>query len=240
MGLNHILDGFTANLPAAFISLWPLWALFAVVFLVQIIPARIRQQCLARAGLPEIDQMSGREFEKRLEVLFRALGYQVDHTGQAGDYGADLVISKAGVRTVVQAKRWKKSVGVEAIQQAVAAKTMYHATAAMVVTNNRFTAQAQTLAESNGVELWDRQRLADKLLSVQGASRSTSETATPPQPTQAAAPPSPTPSTQVPICPRCNTEMVLRTTRRGANIGKQFYGCPNYPRCNAIVQMAGN
>jgi restriction system protein len=240
MGFNHVFDKMAEGLPGAFISLWPLWALFAVILLIQIIPARIRQQRLARAGMPEIDQMSGQDFEKRLEVLFRALGYHVDHTGQAGDYGADLVISKAGVRTIVQAKRWKKSVGVDAIQQAVAAKSMYQATAAMVVTNNWFTAQARTLAQSNGVELWDRQQLADKLLSVQRTSRTSATVSTPTAPPQLAAATSPALPVQAPVCPKCNLEMVLRTARQGVNTGKQFYGCPNYPGCRSIVQIASN
>lgn len=33
------------------------------------------------------------------------------------------------------------------------------------------------------------------------------------------------------ICPRCNSELVLRTARRGSNAGNQFYGCSGFPRC---------
>ena len=38
-----------------------------------------------------------------------------------------------------------------------------------------------------------------------------------------------------PSCPRCGVEMVLRTAKGGANRGKQFYGCPNYPKCREIA-----
>ncbi len=38
-----------------------------------------------------------------------------------------------------------------------------------------------------------------------------------------------------PACPRCGTEMVLRKARKGANAGKPFWGCPNFPKCRAIV-----
>jgi transposase-like protein len=34
-----------------------------------------------------------------------------------------------------------------------------------------------------------------------------------------------------PVCPRCGSEMRLRTARRGKNAGSQFYGCSTYPRC---------
>ncbi len=37
-------------------------------------------------------------------------------------------------------------------------------------------------------------------------------------------------------CPRCEAEMVLRTAKRGANAGKQFWGCSNYPKCREVKQ----
>jgi len=37
-----------------------------------------------------------------------------------------------------------------------------------------------------------------------------------------------------PLCPNCGSEMVLRTAKSGANQGKQFWGCSNYPRCHGI------
>ena len=35
----------------------------------------------------------------------------------------------------------------------------------------------------------------------------------------------------VPSCPACGAEMVLRTARKGANVGNQFWGCSRYPAC---------
>lgn len=35
-------------------------------------------------------------------------------------------------------------------------------------------------------------------------------------------------------CPLCGGTLVLRTAKKGANVGKQFYGCENYPRCKYI------
>lgn len=32
-------------------------------------------------------------------------------------------------------------------------------------------------------------------------------------------------------CPKCGEEMVLRTARRGANAGNQFWGCSAFPKC---------
>lgn len=43
---------------------------------------------------------------------------------------------------------------------------------------------------------------------------------------------------KAPKCPRCNTVMVLRTARKGRNRGNQFYGCANYPRCKATIDLS--
>jgi hypothetical protein len=39
------------------------------------------------------------------------------------------------------------------------------------------------------------------------------------------------------VCPRCGAPMVLRTAKRGARAGKQFFGCSNYPHCRGIVNL---
>jgi restriction system protein len=111
--------------------------------------------------------MSGLKFEEYLRALFRKLGYKVIKTRHVGDYGGDLVVVKNGVRTLVQAKRYNKKVGLDAIQQAVAAKPHYNCRQAMVVTNSYFTNQAFTLARSNYVKLWNRNRLVNVILNSQ-------------------------------------------------------------------------
>ncbi len=110
--------------------------------------------------------MSGTEFEHFLGVVFRQYGYHIEHTGKSGDYGADLVIKKAQIRTVIQAKRYTKNVGVRAIQEAVAAKKVYHCEGAIVITNSHYTKQAQVLAKANHVVLWDRERLLNVMLQM--------------------------------------------------------------------------
>jgi len=34
-----------------------------------------------------------------------------------------------------------------------------------------------------------------------------------------------------PFCPLCGKAMVMRTARRGQNVGNKFWGCPDYPGC---------
>ncbi|MEC5425874.1 DUF2726 domain-containing protein [Virgibacillus sp. C22-A2] len=39
----------------------------------------------------------------------------------------------------------------------------------------------------------------------------------------------------VPECKKCGVPMVKRQAKKGANKGKVFYGCPNYPKCREVV-----
>jgi hypothetical protein len=40
-----------------------------------------------------------------------------------------------------------------------------------------------------------------------------------------------------PRCPKCGSEMVLRTAKRGDNQGGKFWGCSKYPECRGIIKM---
>jgi hypothetical protein len=61
---------------------------------------------------------------------------------------------------------------------------------------------------------------------------STSNTAAVPQPTS---PQVSKPIASAPACPKCGVPMVVRTAKRGKSQGRQFYGCPNYPRCREVL-----
>ncbi|WP_394795085.1 restriction endonuclease [Armatimonas sp.] len=114
--------------------------------------------------------MDGKTFEERLALLFTGQGYTVELTPYRGDWGADLIIRRDQTKTVVQAKRYKQSVGVRAVQEAFAAKAKYKCSEAMVVTNSTFTKQAIELARANKVTLMDREQLVAQLLKQKGAS----------------------------------------------------------------------
>ncbi len=46
-----------------------------------------------------------------------------------------------------------------------------------------------------------------------------------------------TPHEKTPVCPKCSAAMVVRTTKSGANTGKQFWGCIKYPGCRGTVAV---
>lgn len=118
------------------------------------------------SGIDEIDIMTGKQFEIFLSVYYRKLGYDVTVTPSTQDYGADLILRKNGIKTIVQAKRSKTPVSVRAVQEIVGAIKYYKADKALVITNNRFTENACNLARYNKVELWDRKKLIDFIVHV--------------------------------------------------------------------------
>lgn len=107
----------------------------------------------------QIDQLTGIEFEVLLKELFEKMGYNVSLTKKSYDFGADLVISKKGKSSIVQAKCFAGTVGAKAIQEVVAAKKHYKTEDALAVTNRKFSKEAETLALENNVKLIERDML---------------------------------------------------------------------------------
>lgn len=46
------------------------------------------------------------------------------------------------------------------------------------------------------------------------------------------------PKPAAPVCPQCGQPMALRTARKGANAGAQFWGCSAYPDCRGTRPLA--
>lgn len=169
----------------------------------------MKRKRLLDSGIYIVDKMSGDQFEEFLLAHFEALGYSGYVTRGSQDYGADVVIKKNGVITVVQAKRWMQKVSVDAVQQITAAVNHYKAHKALVITNNYFTGNAFKLANSNRVELWDRNKLIEKLierkLSPDAALAIEAEKDT---------------------CPVCGKNLIERNGKKGC-----FLGCSGFPQC---------
>ncbi|MGE5485304.1 MAG: restriction endonuclease [Ignavibacteriales bacterium] len=153
------------------LALWPAWLLVGAFILVEFLMVRIEQWTeqwidgarFARAGLKDIKRMSGEDFEKYLEHLFRGVGYGVERTPYQGDYGVDLVLTTPkGRRIAVQAKRWKgKKVRVDAVQQVVGGAAHYGCHETIVVATSGYTEQARNLARSNNTRLLGLRELGE-------------------------------------------------------------------------------
>ena len=118
------------------------------------------QQRFGETSLRQIDALDGVAFEGYLAGLLRERGYVVEITPASGDFGADLILSRNGERTAVQAKRWRDRVGVAGVQEAIAGRDYYRCDSGWVITTSGFTAQANELAAKARITLIDRTALA--------------------------------------------------------------------------------
>lgn len=111
--------------------------------------------------IDEIDEMTGEEFELFTAAVLRGCGFVIEEmTKTTGDYGADIIVSFDQIRIAVQCKRYRHPVGIKAVQEVISAMKHYDCEEAIVITNNYFTKQAETLAEDHEVvSLWDRNKL---------------------------------------------------------------------------------
>ncbi len=102
--------------------------------------------------------MTGKQYEQHVASKMRwHLYFFVRVSGKPGDYGADIFARTLFLeKVVVQCKCYHRPVGVQAVQQAIAAKQYYSAGKAVVATNSTFTRNARKLARKCGVELWER------------------------------------------------------------------------------------
>lgn len=181
-----------------------------------------RQKRIVSSGIDTIDNMSGEEFEELLLEHFRNLGYKGHLTPVTEDYGADLVLEKDGRKIVVQAKRWRGTVGIEAVQQIIGAIKYYNADKGMVITNSVFTENAYELADSNGIELWDRKKLIELMRKSNGGeiARNINERNGSAQVMNEVS------ATSNQKCPWCGRDLVLRNGKHG-----KFWGCSGFPKC---------
>jgi restriction system protein len=167
-----------------------------------------------------LNDMSWQQFEALVGEAFRRKGYTVAETGGGGaDGGVDLVLRREGETFLVQCKQWKAyKVGVTTVRELYGVMAAKGANGGFVVTSGVFTDEARAFAVGRNIELMDGEALHVLIrgVSVPGKVASTSPAAT---------------TTSVPACPVCQSAMVKRTAKRGANSGNAFWGCSRYPGC---------
>ncbi|MDP5276144.1 restriction endonuclease [Chengkuizengella axinellae] len=192
----------------------------AVIISILVIKHKKKVDRLKRSGIHDMDKMDGHQFEHYLSHLFKSQGYSVQVTSASGDYGADLVLKKDNRKIVVQAKRYSKNIGIEAIQQVHSSMKYYQADEAWVISNRFYTKPAMNLAKANQVQLFTRQELIDMILKINPDAI--------PRPSQILE--------QVQYeekkCNKCGHNMIIRKGPRG-----EFYGCSTFPKCRNVVSI---
>lgn len=115
-----------------------------------------------RYTLAQLDEMNGHEFEYAVaDLLFHNGWRNVEVTQGSGDYGVDVLARRKNMRYGIQCKRYKGSIGVKAVQEAISGTDFYHRDIAAVITNSTYTKQAVKLAQTSGVRLFGRDFLEE-------------------------------------------------------------------------------
>lgn len=107
------------------------------------------------------------DFERYVAKLLEHRGFNAAVTKASGDYGVDILAEKSDVKYAVQVKRQSNPVSRRAVSDAVAGKTAFGCSGAMVVTNAYFTKEASKFAAKTGCELVGRDILTNWILDFQ-------------------------------------------------------------------------
>jgi len=217
-GTNPILKGFAAGfVPLA----GQLAAGLALLAGGTAAIARMKRRSLyeAQTSIESIRALSWSRFEQLIGEAYRREGYSVEENLEGGaDGGVDLRLSKEGRTTLVQCKQWKAyKVAVTTVRELYGVMTAEKASYGILVTSGVFTGEAKEWAQGKPIQLIDGDALCRLIGHIQPTG----------SPAQIAA--SSTPTTVA--CPKCGKAMVLRTAKKGANAGSQFWGCLGYPSC---------
>lgn len=115
----------------------------------------IIEEVAEAVDLPDEDEApeDGIAYERYCAAQLREAGWEARATRASGDQGADIVAEQAGIRLVVQCKRYAKPVGNGAVQEIVAATHYWSGDMAAVVSNAGFTPAARKLAAATGILL---------------------------------------------------------------------------------------
>ena len=186
-----------------------------------------------QTSLESLRNTTWKDFEFLVAEAYRRRGYQVEYSlGRGADGGVDLILSKGGRTSLVQCKQWKVfSVGAPVIREMFGLLTAEKADEAIVVTSGKFTRDAQDFAAGKPIWLIDGPQLLALVQSVQTQPAATEvERSAAPSGAVGA-------GSACPDCPECGKRMVLRTARRGANAGNQFWGCSAYPACKGTLKF---
>lgn len=176
------------------------------------------------ALIQELRAIDWFQFEKLVALVYRKLGYTVTrHGGANADGGIDLVIEKDGQRSAVQCKQWKTwNVGVKAVREFLGALTHARIQRGIFITLCGYSGEAKQLAGQHGIEIINEAGLAQMLES--------SEAKFDPETLSILHDPRK-------FCPKCESEMVVRTARKGLGAGNQFWGCSTFPRCRFKMSL---
>jgi restriction system protein len=227
--LAIVAPAFLIRMPLPWSAFAPLALLFflATAALSALRSIKTARMLEGQTSLASLRQLPWKRFEDLLGEAYRRQGYKVEETlGGGADGGVDLILGRDGRVTLVQCKRWNGApVGVRQVRELYGVLHDRGASAAKLVATTSFTPDAVAFAQGKPIELVDSKALLHLIRNVQISGKMIAPLAKAERDHLA------------PDCPRCGSEMQMKTARRGANPGQEFWGCRNFPKCRGTRNL---
>jgi hypothetical protein len=110
--------------------------------------------------------LSDLELEKLAEQVYRKLGYRVQHVGQTGDHGIDVLLTNPNnQKEIVQCKQWGKPVGEAALRDLYGAMMHDRAIRGWIWAPRGFSGPAKAWAKGKPIVLVDDAEI-DRLIGL--------------------------------------------------------------------------
>ena len=212
------------------LSSWAIW--IAIFFLIpgaiSALAAWKRGELLkSQTSIKSIQNLSWQRFEELVGGAYRRTGYSViGNSGPGADGGVDIIAEKDGESIIIQCKHWKaRTVGVKTVREMFGILNSARANEVHVITSGYFTSEAEDFARNKPMKLINGAMLVQLVGNVQSTVCTKVSAVTELLRTQT--------EPRV-LCPKCGSAMVIRKAIRGANVGKEFWGCEQFPSCRGV------
>ena len=233
-----VLDGVMAALQG-----WLGAALVAVLLLAFYVSVQRRLKRLENAArlplnpglatLAALNNMTWKQFELLVHQAFRHRGYVLGESGKSGADGAvDLVLRRAGEYFLVHSRLWRATqVDVVPVRELYSAMRAQRAAGGFVVTTGSYTREAMAFASGRNIQLIDGPTLREMLNDTAGMPTGVPTAITVGEPTVTPA---------APLCPDCQSAMVLSLAAPGGSgaQAKNVWCCARYPLCKGKREAA--
>jgi restriction system protein len=235
IGIKFIIPAIIGGSPffngiARGLSSWAKWValFFLILGAISALFAWRRGELLrGQTSIRTIHNLSWRHLEELVGEAYRQVGYSVvENSGPGADGGVDLIAQKDGETILIQCKQWKaRKIGVKTVREMFGLFNSERANEVHIITSGEFTDEAKDFARNKPIKLIDGPMLVQLVGRAQAATISKGPPVSEPPRTYA--------GPKV-ICPICGSKMILRKATKGANTGKEFWGCEKFPPCRGV------
>jgi|GEM_PF-4715686 len=98
----------------------------------------------------------GRISKAELLTRFKRLGYHSRSVTIKNGHNVVLVLEKNGIKTLIQFRPQEEKVGIRTIEKIISAMDYYSTSKAILITRNPCSADANVLANTNNIEIWNK------------------------------------------------------------------------------------